>query len=86
MEQQFGLLYNTDMPNPRSFKKSSRTKKRSNLYYLMAGTGLVCFWWGVWGLLEYFLFPNHIVFNYAIGIALGLCLMYFNDRRLQELE
>ncbi|CAN5129928.1 hypothetical protein BH11PAT4_BH11PAT4_1220 [soil metagenome] len=63
-------------------------KKKSNpkhLSYLMSGTGMIVYWWGVWGILEHFLLPNHQLLSYIIGISCGLSLLYLNDRTFKEL-
>jgi hypothetical protein len=56
-----------------------------HLSYLMSGTGMIVYWWGVWGILEHFLLPNHQLISYIIGICCGLSLLYLNDRTFKEL-
>lgn len=63
-------------------------KQKSNpkhFYYLMSGTGMIVYWWGVWGLLDRYILPDHQPGSYMIGILAGLSLLYLNDRTFREL-
>ncbi len=60
-------------------------KDRHWLYVLAAGIALVVLWRGVWGLLDLYLFPDDPLASYSVSAVLGLGLLYFNDRSLDEL-
>lgn len=60
-------------------------KDRHWLYLLSAGIALVVLWRGVWGLLDLYLFPDDPLLSYLTSFVVGLALLYFNDRSLDEL-
>jgi len=58
---------------------------RSNFSLLLLAIGIVAVWRGVWGLMDIYLFPENPTVSFVISIAIGLFILYFNDRRLNEL-
>jgi hypothetical protein len=46
---------------------------------------MIVYWWGVWGLLDRYILPDHQPGSYMIGITAGLTLLYLNDRTFREL-
>ena len=58
---------------------------KSNFKLLVLAIGVVAIWRGVWGLMDLYLFPNNPALSFIISIAIGLFILYFNDRKLNEL-
>jgi hypothetical protein len=57
-----------------------------NGYVIIIATAIIMFWWGMFGILETFLFPDNEVLAYFISLFAGLFIMFVNDFRLDELE
>jgi hypothetical protein len=58
---------------------------KSNFGLLVLAIGVVAIWRGVWGLMDLYLFPDNPTLSFIISIAVGLFILYFNDRKLNEL-
>lgn len=63
--------YNTRIWAP--FDKLERWKKIAT--GLLVAIAIVHLWWGVWGLLDSYLFPETRPFNYLSGIAIGILVI-----------
>lgn len=58
---------------------------KSNFKLLLLAIGVVAVWRGVWGLMDIYLFPDNPILSFIISIIIGLFILYFNDRKLNEL-
>jgi len=65
------------------FKNKSKTHQFT--YYLLTGLGMVIFWRGIWGLLDFYLFPGNRELSYAISAVAGLLILFINDYSLSEM-
>ncbi|MBC8435291.1 hypothetical protein H8D91_02195 [archaeon] len=57
-----------------------KTNLRDVLIILIASLAIVGFWRGVWGLLDYFLFPNNFLLSQIISIFLGIFILLWLSR------
>jgi hypothetical protein len=48
--------------------------------------GVILIWRGVWGVLDIYLFPNNPLVNYLVCIIIGFILIWFDDKKLDELK
>lgn len=56
---------------------------------IFVAIGLVLIWRGIWSLLDaldYWLFGGNHVWSAAIGIVIGLLILYLPDKDLKEIE
>ncbi len=60
-----------------------RIKYHSKFFALAVGVILV--WRGVWGFADEYLLPNHHDLSLVASIILGIIILYFTDRKLNEL-
>ena len=70
-----------DFLEDRFFK---RKKQNTVVETLLIDLSAVLVWRGTWGLMDKYLFPNHLdlslIFSIVLGIALVFVLRYFNKR------
>jgi len=57
-----------------------------NGYVVIIATAIIMFWWGMFGLLDTFLLPQHEFLSHAGALVIGLFILFVNDFRLDELE
>ena len=57
-----------------------------NGYVVIVAVAIVMFWYGMFGLLETFLFPDNKVLSYGVALGIGLFVLFVNDFKLDELE
>lgn len=62
-----------------------KNKINKFIYSLITGLAMVSFWRGVWGLLDYYLFPNNEPLSYLVSFLIGLIILYLNDFSISEL-
>ncbi|MBU0662450.1 MAG: hypothetical protein ABH854_05965 [Candidatus Diapherotrites archaeon] len=55
------------------------------LFAVIVGTAVVFFWRGVWGFLDYYLFPNDMLLSYSVSFALGLIVLFGSDYTMQRM-
>jgi len=60
-------------------------KKHPDLHSLITGIALIIFWRGIWMLMDIYIFPNNETLSAITSIAIGLFILYINDRKLKEL-
>jgi uncharacterized membrane protein len=46
---------------------------------------VILMWRGIWGLLDYYVFPENPVLSYVIGAAIGFLILILDDFELNEL-
>ncbi len=57
-----------------------------NGYVVIVAVAIVMFWYGMFGLLETFLFPDNEALSYSVALGIGLFVLFVNDFKLDELE
>ena len=57
-----------------------------NGYVVIVAIAIVMFWYGMFGILETFLFPDNKVLSYLVALFIGLFVLFVNDFKLDELE
>ncbi|NBD73586.1 hypothetical protein GVX82_00915 [Patescibacteria group bacterium] len=58
---------------------------KDNAHLLLLAVGVVAVWRGVWGLLDLYLTPEQPALSFVLSILIGVAILLFNDRRLNEL-
>ncbi len=58
---------------------------KNNFKLLLLAIAIVAVWRGVWGLMDIYLLPNNPIWSFLVSIIVGLIILYFNDRKLNEL-
>jgi hypothetical protein len=66
-----------------SFKKLKRRHKY--LFSVLVATGLIAFWRGMWGLLDYLFESLPEVVNYSLSVAIGLGILVLTGYAYKEL-
>lgn len=61
-------------------------KTYHNGYVVIVATAVVMFWYGMFGLLENFLFPGNEILSSVVALGVGLFVLFVNDFQLDELE
>ncbi len=61
-------------------------KKRSRLTTILEILAAVAIWWGIWGILDLFVFPNNQLWSYLISIALGFLIIFIVGGELDEVK
>jgi hypothetical protein len=59
---------------------------KNNFKIFLLAVAIVAVWRGVWGLMDIYLFPNNRLLSFISSIIIGVFVLYFNDRRLNELS
>lgn len=58
----------------------------NNIKILAEFSGILLAWRGLWGLSDIYLFPNRPEISYFASLLIGLVILYFPDRKLNELR
>lgn len=61
-------------------------KKRSHLGVLLELLGAIAIWWGIWGILDLFVFPHNELWSYLISILLGFFIIFIVGGELDDLK
>lgn len=67
------------------FRRKKKNKFHEFIRIVIVATSIVLFWWGVWGLLDLYFFPDNLTVGYILGAALGLLLLFIDDLSIDEL-
>lgn len=59
---------------------------KANTKILVLAIAVVCVWRGTWGILDLYLFPNNSLLSFIVSIAIGLLILYTDDRSISELK
>jgi uncharacterized membrane protein len=47
--------------------------------------GIIAFWRGVWGLMDYYLFPGHHIMSLWISLIIGVAILYSTESLIKRL-
>jgi hypothetical protein len=61
-------------------------KKRNHLNTILELLGAVAIWWGIWGILDSFVFPKNEFWSYLISIFLGFLIIFVVGGELDDLK
>lgn len=61
-------------------------KKRSQLGMLIELLGAIAIWWGIWGIMDLFVFPHNEFWSYLISILLGFLIIFIVGGELDEIK
>jgi len=61
-------------------------KKRSRLGVLLELLGAIAIWWGIWGIMDLFVFPQNEFWSYLISIILGFLIIFIVGGELDDLK
>lgn len=69
----------------KNFKKY--LSKRKNLRVILDILGAVSVWWGIWGILDLFIFPGNQLSSYIVSVIFGfVILLLVNENGLDDLK
>lgn len=69
------------------FKKIRKfLKKRDRLSTILELLAAVAIWWGIWGILDLFVFPQNEFWSYIISIFLGFLIIFIVGGELDEIK
>ena len=60
--------------------------RRKNLRIIIDLLGAIAVWWGIWGILDLFIFPNNKLLSYIISIIFGFILILIDGNGLNDLK
>jgi hypothetical protein len=61
-------------------------KKRDRLSIILELLAAVAIWWGIWGILDLFVFPQNEFWSYLISIVLGFLIIFIVGGELDEIK
>lgn len=61
-------------------------KKRNGLNTILELLGAIAIWWGIWGIMDLFVFPNNKLWSYLISIVLGFLIIFIVGGELDDLK
>lgn len=61
-------------------------KKRNGLNTILELLGAIAIWWGIWGILDLFVFPHNEFWSYLISILLGFLIIFIVGGELDDLK
>lgn len=60
--------------------------RRKNLRIIIDLLGAIAVWWGIWGILDLFIFPGNKVLSYIVSIIFGFILLLIDGNGLDDLK
>jgi len=60
--------------------------RRKNLRIIIDLLGAIAVWWGIWGILDTFVFPENKLFSYLISTIFGFILLILDGNGLDDLK
>ena len=60
--------------------------RRKNLRIIIDLLGAIAVWWGIWGILDLFVFPENHLISYIVSIAFGFILLIIDGNGLDDLK
>ena len=67
-------------------KKNIKFSNPKKIFYAtIIGFAVICFWRGVWGLLDIYLFPNQYALSLWISTLLGIVILISTHHLVKEL-
>lgn len=64
---------------------SNHITTKHAFYALLIGTSMIMLWRGIWGLLDFYLFPDNRPVSYMTSITIGLIILYSSGRLVKKL-
>jgi len=61
-------------------------KRRSHLGTILELLGAIAIWWGIWGIMDLFVFPQNEFWSYLISIFLGFLIIFIVGGELDEIK
>jgi len=58
---------------------------KNHLKFLALAAGVVLVWRGIWALADMYLAVGHPILSALLSIALGVAILAFTDRKLNQL-
>ncbi len=65
--------------------KKKRVSLKTVVSTIIIGFAIVCFWRGVWGLMDLYLFPSNLALSFIVSVLLGIGILYSTKHLLDEL-
>jgi len=61
-------------------------KYRPHVSTIIELLGAIAIWWGIWGILDLFIFPQNEVLSYLASILLGSIILFVSGSGLDDLK
>ncbi|HPT65690.1 MAG TPA: hypothetical protein PK257_00070 [Candidatus Woesebacteria bacterium] len=61
-------------------------QRRPHLNAILEILGAIIIWWGVWGILDLFIFPENRIISYLTCIIFGFLLLLLNGSGLDDIK
>lgn len=62
-------------------KEASYIKKV--FYTLIIGFAIICFWRGIWGLMDLYLYPNDLALSYLLSLIIGILILCLTENLIK---
>jgi hypothetical protein len=67
-------------------KKRKQKRTLKNMFYIIIiAFAIVAFWRGIWGLMDFYLFPKNQVLSFSLSILIGVLILYATKNLLKKL-
>ena len=66
-------------------KKSASKHIQKVVYTILIAFAIICFWRGIWGLMDEYLFPSNKNLSYIISLLLGVTILYSTKNLIRNL-
>lgn len=60
--------------------------RRKNLRIIIDLLGAIAVWWGIWGVLDTFIFPENKLLSYLVSAIFGFFLLILDGDGLDDLK
>ena len=59
-----------------------RIKKRvwETFHIIIIALAIIMFWRGIWGLMDYYLFPDNPLLSHILSIVIGILILYSTEK------
>ena len=61
-----------------------KTSPKDALIILIAAFAAVSFWRGIWGLMDFYLFPENLPLSFLISLIIGLFILFLISVRKKK--
>lgn len=66
--------------------RNRKNRYKDLIRVISVAVGIIMFWRGIWGLLDYYLLPDNPPLSFGISLVIGLVILYVDDRSLDSLD
>ena len=67
-------------------RKRKQKRNLKNIFYtILLAFAIICFWRGVWGFMDLYLFPDNLPLSFSLSILIGILILYLTKNLLAKL-